>query len=170
MKDQVEVVDHEVQHYSHVRAPRLEWGQSLALEVARAVQVRLRRPKRPVVPFDVTNLELDPSQPRCRDQRIGLSQGCRQRLLHEDRHAHFERPHPHLCVGGRGYGDGHRLDPCQEIVELHERCRTQLGGDSLRPGAIQVADADQVHLVQLGQMPGMMPAQRADPDDPHRES
>ena len=60
MQHQVEVVDHQVEHHRDVGSPRLERGQPQALDVARPIEVGLRRPNRPVVALDVPDLKLDP--------------------------------------------------------------------------------------------------------------
>jgi hypothetical protein len=67
-------------------------------------------------------------------------------------------------------GDGDCLDSGQEVIQLEERGRAQLGGDSFRAGGIHITYAYEVDFIELGQMPGMMLTQCANSDDADREA
>ncbi len=72
VQDQVEVVDHEVEHHGDVGAAGLEGGEALALEVQRMVQQRLGGAQRLVEALDVSHLQLHALARRLGDQRVGL--------------------------------------------------------------------------------------------------
>jgi hypothetical protein len=110
VKYEVEIVNHQVQHHGDVGPTGLERGQSQALDITWALQIRLGRPEGPVVPFDMSHLQLHLLTVCCRDQPIGLGQGSRQWLLHQYGHAKLESAQSDFGMSGSGHCDRYGLD------------------------------------------------------------
>ncbi len=152
VQDQVEVVNHEVEHHGDVGAAGLEGGEALALEVERMVQQRFGGPQRLVEALDMSHLQLDALARRLGDQRVGLEHGGRERFLHEHRHTAPQHMQANLGVVWRGDGNGDRTHQPKQLIEVFEgpaaargrhfsstgrdRCRTR------RPGWPRVTPRD----------------------------
>src|SRR5215213_5985672 len=80
VKNKVQVVNHQIQYHRYVGAPRLEGSQALTLDVPGAVQKRLRCSKRPVVPLDMADLQLNTPAAGGGDQTVGLVERRGERL------------------------------------------------------------------------------------------
>ena len=170
VKHEVKIVNHQIEHHGYVGAPRLEGSQSLTLDVPGTVQERLRRPECPVVPLDVPDLQLKTPAPGGRDQTVGFLQRRRERFLHQNRNPELQGTKAHLRVYRCRDGDRDCLDPGQQVIHLHEGRRSQLSRDFRRATGVDVANPNQTNLVQPGQVPGMMLAQRSYADDANWKS
>jgi hypothetical protein len=146
VEDQIEVVDHQVQHHGHVRPAGLKRRESLTLEIARSVEVWLRCPECAIVSLDVADLELEPVPVSGGDQPVGLAEAGREGLFHQHRDPGLERPKAHLDMSRCGNGNCHCLDPRQEIIYFHERRSSQLGGDFRGASRLDIADPDEADL------------------------
>jgi hypothetical protein len=72
MQDEIEIVNHEVEHHSYVGTPRLEGGKAETFDVAGPIEVGLRCSERPDLALDVADLELQFPLPGSGNQAIGF--------------------------------------------------------------------------------------------------
>ena len=143
VQDQVEVVDHEIEHDGDVGAARLEGGEALALEVERMVQQRLRGPQRLVEALDVPDLQLDALPRRLGDQLVGLAHGGGERLFHEHGHAAPQHLQTDLGVVRRGDGDGDGAHRPEQLVQVVEGPAAAGRRDLAGAGPVGVVHADE---------------------------
>ena len=89
---------------------------------------------------------------RARDpeQFARLLQGRRHRFLHEHAHARLEQVLGHREVRLGGDGHARHVDPADQLPVVRERERVVLGGHAPRALAVDVDDADEVDVPQLG--------------------
>ena len=166
VEDEIEIVDHQVEHDGDVGPPGLEGRQPVALQIAGIVQVGPRRAHGAVEALDVPDLERHPAARRRRDQRDPLPPGWRRAAFPSaPRDPALERAESHFGVGRRGHGDRHRLDPAQQA----RPGRRKRGYRSCRRHARARAESmswtpTSVASGERGQVPRVVTAQRADAD------
>jgi hypothetical protein len=80
---EIDVVNHQVQHYRDVRSTRIERSQSVTIDEPRRLDKWQRRANRSVEPLDVTRLDERASACGDRQQLVGFRQSCGDRLLDE---------------------------------------------------------------------------------------
>ncbi len=168
-EDEVDVVDHEVEHDGDVRAARDEDAQPVRLDEPRTREDREGRADGGVEALGVTHLDEKTALARGRHEVAGLLEGRGDRLLDEDVNAAFEAPAGHAVVGARGHRDHGGVDPPDQIVHVGERRRPELGRDRRRPRCVAVVDPDELARGELGRHARVVPPEMACSDDSELE-
>ena len=81
--NQIDVVNHEVEHDRDVGAARIEGCEPIALDESRPLDVRERSANCPVEPLDVSRLDQGAGALRQRQELVRLAERRRDRLLDE---------------------------------------------------------------------------------------
>src|SRR5450759_390525 len=116
-EEQVDVVDHEIEHHGDIRAPRAERRQSLAVDEPWHLHVWKRCTHRPIEPLDVANLDHHASFPGELEESIGLFQRRRDRLFDEDVLAALDSRARDGEMRRGGHDDDDRIGRFEEISE-----------------------------------------------------
>ena len=83
-------MDHQVQDDADVGGAKGEAGRADGVDQPGAAEVRHRSGKGRIEPLDVADLEHAVMSPGGLDQRLGLGQGGRERLFHQQMDARLE--------------------------------------------------------------------------------
>ena len=110
-------MDHEVEDHSHVRPARLERREPIDLQEAGLVEIGSSGAHRAIEPLDVAHLEHDAPLPRPSHQLLGSRHRIGERLLHQQCDAAPQHREPHLRMGGRRHGHGHRVHALEQSLE-----------------------------------------------------
>ena len=106
-----------------------------------------------------------PTAFRGADDRVGLGQRARHRLLDEHRRAGFEERDRNLVMQLGRNRKRHGVDAAEHIAVI-VRGRGAARGRCRRGAiAIDVDDGGQVHIRQRGENPGVMPPEMPDPNN-----
>ncbi len=112
-QDQIDVVNHQVEHHVDVRAAILERREPRRLDETRNAERRLYRPHCGIEALQVAHLQNAPGLARDFDEALPFGHRHRHRLLDQHAGAGLEKC---LCdfvmCGGRG-DDAHRIDRSQ---------------------------------------------------------
>ena len=165
-EDDVDVVDHQVEHHVHVRAPLLEHGQPVRLDEQRVGEQRLHGQHRRVEPLQVADLEDAAALAGKRNEVVRLGQGGGDGLFHEHVQVGEQAGAGHLVVQHRGHDHAHRVHQGQQLPVIGERPGATFVRHLRRPLRVGISHAHQFHPGHFRVFLGMKPSQVADPDNP----
>src|SRR5574341_320161 len=165
----IEVVDHEVEHYVDVRAPYGERRTPLSLQVARRFEESLDRRDRRVEPFYMAYLEDQRLSRRQLDKFIGLFEGHRDRFFEQDMDALLKELLCHAVMERGRHDNAHRVDPAEKVLRPRKRQGASFPGDLGRPRGVRVHHADEFGFRMVCVFFGVELAQVADADDAHAQ-
>ena len=164
VENEIEIVDHEIEHHRDVGAAGLKRRQPVALQIAGLAQVGAGGPHRAVEPLDVAHLQRGAAALRRVHQEVGLLQRRGERLLHQDRAPPLQGPEPHLGVRGGGHRHGHRLGVGEQRVEIGVEPHAAGAGDLAAAGPVDVVHADQGGVLGPRQVARVVVPEGADAD------
>ena len=93
---------------------------------------------------------------------VGLLDRSCERLLDQHRHAALEQRLRHRRVRRRRRRDGDCVHLTRQCRKIRQHRGLHGGGNLLRPLAVEIEHADEVHVRQAGQQPGVMSAELPD--------
>jgi lactoylglutathione lyase len=164
-EDQVQVVDHQVEHGADRLAPGCEMADARGLDEEGPVDQLGERPTDRGEALDMADLQDPAVVPGEIDQPAGIRHRLGDRLLHQDMGAVFDEiPRDREMARGRSR-DADGVDTAEEGSMVRKRLDTVLAGDRGRPGRIAVHDRHEAGAREFGILVGMMLAEMADADD-----
>src|SRR6185437_12604601 len=169
LEDEIQVVDHEVEHHRHVRSAGREGREPVTLEEPGVLEIRHGGPHGPVEPLHVSHLELRPVLLRRGYQLLGTRDRIRERLFDEAGDAAGKRGEPDLGVRGRRHHHAHRVHLVEQGVETGVGHGPQLLGDVGQALGIPVVDAGELGALDVPEKAGVVVTEGAGADhaDPH---
>ena len=168
-KDEVDVVDHQIQDHRGVRPSGLKRRHAQGLDEPRPIEPRFRGEEDAIEALDVSDPENDALLLRERDDLVRLRQAGRERLLDECVAPRADRGGRSLAVRRGGHRNDDGFDPVEQRLRLREGGHGQAVRDLPRPRGRPVVDPLQLERVALRQEPGVLGAQLPDPDDAGRD-
>ena len=115
-------------------------------------------------------LELDTDLGRRGDERIGLGERSGEGFFHKDRDAALERRDSNSGVVRGRDRDRHRTHAAQERVKIGKPPNSYCGFNLATARSIDVIETDELDLLQMREMPGVVQAENADADNANRQS
>jgi hypothetical protein len=167
-QQQVEIVNHHVQHHAHVDAAERHRADAVHLDEPRRDRPqRLDRAHHGVVTHDVPHLQDRPGPLGRLGDRLPLLRVRRQGLFDQARHLLRQQHLRRRAVVRRRRGDRHHVHPHREqLLDLGERLAAPFLDDLIPPVRLGVHHAHQLDALGLGVHPSMMPTHPADADHP----
>jgi len=164
----LQVVDHQIEHDIDVQASRREYCQPVDLHKARLPFDPHEPLNSRIEVLDVANSQ-DPIARRCYET-VGLLQGRCDWLLDQDMDSTVEQIAADLTVVDRRHSHHGSLQALSKAVEVIEDLSPELAADPFRNSAIRIEDSNQIGGRIFGQNSHVMPTQgtRANDADLHR--
>ena len=157
-------MDHQVEHDVDVEAALGERSEAMDFDEPRIGQHRAGGRHRRVESLDVPDGQHRVTFHRGVNDRVGFSEGSRERLLDQHRDARLEKRQRDRVMNLGRHGHRHRIDPADHVpIIVHglraARCRDRIGA-----GPVGIDDGRQRGIRQRRQDAGMMPPEVADAD------
>src|SRR5688572_12924581 len=167
--DEVDVMDHEIQHDGDVRPARIEGSEPIALDESRRVDERERSPDRAIEPLHVSGLNQRASPLRNRHQLIGLGERGRDRFLDHHVDTALERGLGDLVMPDRWHDHRDRFDLLEQRLERGHRGHAELAAHLLSPFGTDLTEADEASALDVAKQAHVMLSEtsRADHTDAH---
>src|SRR5438270_3363491 len=150
-QQQIDVVDHQIEHHGDVRAAEAERRQSLAVDEPRTLDVWKRRPHRAVESFDVSDLHDDPALLRQIEQGIRFLKRRRNRLLDEDVPTSVDRRAGNRKMLRCRYHDDHCIRCVEQRIKCLVRADFELFLDFATAVRIALDEAAQLCAAQVAE-------------------
>src|SRR6185295_7640877 len=158
-QQQIDVVDHEIEHHGHIRPARTERSQALAVDEPRPLHVRKRSAHRSVETLDVADLDQDALLAGKLQQRVGFLEGCRDRLLDEDVLSALDRRARHRVVGRCGDDNYHRVGGVEQVLHCGVTARAQFLLYFGSPLRTRLEEAAELHSSEIAKNSYVMKAE-----------
>lgn len=143
VQHQIEVVNHQIEDDRDLRAAWLEGRQPVRFDEHGPHDLAGQGQKRRIESLDVPDLHFEAGAFGQFQQAIGLGDGGRHGLFHENVLARTECFFGHFKVGGRGCHDVHRVHFGQQIGQFFETPDAELGFGGGGVRIVRVEKADQ---------------------------
>src|SRR5918992_4019234 len=165
---QIDVVNHQVEDDSDVRAAGVEGRETIALDESRRTDVRQRRPDRPVEPLDVPGL-YDHAGASCElEQLVRLLEADGDRLLDQHVFPPLEGRLGDRVVRRRRHDNGYRVCRVEQLGQRRGCRNAELRGHHGGTLRRVLVEPDQLRAGHVPQDADVMVAERPGPDDAHQ--
>jgi hypothetical protein len=164
--DEIDVVNHEIQHDGHISAARVERGKPVALDEARCINERKRAANGAIEPLDVPRLNQCAGAFGDSEQIVGLVQCRGDRLLNHHVDAALERRLRDRVMADRGDDNRDGLDLIEQSPQRGDCRNAQLRAHLPRAIRTDLMEADQPRAIHITQQPNVMLAETPRADDP----
>jgi hypothetical protein len=163
--NQVDVVNHEIQHHRDIGPAGVERRESVTLDKARSIDERKCAANCAVEPLDVSRLNQRSHTLSDSEQIVRLVDRRRDRLLDHHVNTTLECRLGDRVVADCGYDDRHGLDLIEQLIQRRDCRNAQFRADLTRAIRTYFVKADQSRAFHVTQQPNVMLAEASGADD-----
>ena len=154
-----DVVDHQIEHHSHLRAPRREGREPLGGDELRRADFLLEETHHGIEVLDVPDLDQSVVRLRRREHLLRLGQRRAKRFLDQQMAALREQRQCHRRMPIGRHHDRHRIAGLPEFLERRETAAAMARRDLGRTVGIRVVHPDQFGAGERRVNPGVVLAE-----------
>src|SRR6266545_3338843 len=169
-EDDVEVVDHQVEHDVNVQAPIRKHPEAMHLNESRRRHERHHRRDCGVVAFRVANGERGARCRGCGEKRVSFRDRARDRLFDEHGDAPIQKGQRDLVVQFGGRGDRYRIHVVDHFAIIGNGPGARWSRSRRRALGVRIDDRHELGAIQLAENARMMFPEVPDADDRDAQS